>query len=80
MLAGEVMDAGGLSRRIVNFALTHEVHNLRMLCGDIMAVQAFASNATRGFPVEDTVAINPRFASGVLGTFLLSDTGACARS
>ena len=80
MLAGEVMNAGGLSRRIVNFALTHEVHNLRMLCGDIMAVQAFASNATRGFPVEDTVAINLRFSSGVLGTFLLSDTAACARS
>jgi predicted dehydrogenase len=56
------------------------VHNLRMLCGDIVAVQAFASNATRGFAVEDTVAINLRFASGVLGTFLLSDTAACARS
>jgi predicted dehydrogenase len=60
--------------------MIHEVHNLRMLCGDIVAVQAFASNATRGFQVEDTVAINLRFASGVLGTFLLSDTAACARS
>jgi predicted dehydrogenase len=60
--------------------MIHEVHNLRMLCGDITAVQAFASHATRGFPVEDTVAINLRFASGVLGTFLLSDTAACPRS
>lgn len=60
--------------------MIHEVHNLRMLCGDIMAVQAFASHATRGFPVEDTVAINLRFASGVLGTFMLSDTAACPRS
>jgi predicted dehydrogenase len=60
--------------------LIHEVHNLRMLCGDIVAVQAFASNATRSFAVEDTVAINLRFASGVLGTFLLSDTAACPRS
>jgi predicted dehydrogenase len=60
--------------------MIHEVHNLRMLCGDIVAVQAFASNATRGFEVEDTVAINLRFASGVLGTFLLSDTAACPRS
>ncbi|MDD2927085.1 Gfo/Idh/MocA family oxidoreductase [Rhodoferax sp.] len=60
--------------------LIHEVHNLRMLCGDIVAVQAFASQAVRGFPVEDTVAINLRFASGVLGTFLLSDTAACPRS
>ena len=60
--------------------MIHEVHNLRMLCGDIVAVQAFASNAVRGFAVEDTVSINLRFASGVLGTFLLSDTAACPRS
>ena len=60
--------------------MIHEVHNLRMLCGDIVAVQAFSSHATRGFAVEDTVAINLRFSSGVLGTFLLSDTAACPRS
>ncbi|MEY2873589.1 MAG: hypothetical protein RLZZ373_960, partial [Pseudomonadota bacterium] len=34
--------------------LIHEVHNLRMLCGEIVAVQAFSSNAVRGFAVEDT--------------------------
>lgn len=60
--------------------LIHEVHNLRMLCGEVVAVQAFASHAVRGFPVEDTVSINLRFASGVLGSFLLSDTAACPRS
>ena len=60
--------------------MIHEVHNLRMLCGEITAVQAFASQAVRQFPVEDTVAINLRFASGALGTFLLSDTAASARS
>ena len=42
--------------------MIHEVHNLRILCGEIVAVQAFASNATRAFAVEDTVAINLRFA------------------
>jgi predicted dehydrogenase len=60
--------------------MIHEVHNLRMLAGEIVAVQAFTSNAVRGFAVEDTVAINLRFANGVLGTFLLSDTAACAKS
>lgn len=60
--------------------MIHEVHNLRMLCGDIVAVQAFKSHAVRGFPVEDTVAINLQFANGALGTFLLSDTAASARS
>jgi predicted dehydrogenase len=60
--------------------MIHEVHNLRMLCGEIVAVQAIASSALRGFPVEDTVAISLRFASGALGTFMLSDTAACPRS
>ena len=60
--------------------MIHEVHNLRMLCGEIVAVQAFASHAVREFPVEDTVAISLRFANGALGTFLLSDTAASARS
>ncbi len=60
--------------------MIHEVHNLRMLCGDIVAVQAFTSHAVRGFPVEDTGSISLRFASGALGTFFLSDTAACAKS
>jgi predicted dehydrogenase len=60
--------------------LIHEVHSLRMLAGEIVAVQAFASHAVRGFAVEDTVAINLRFTGGALGTFLLSDTAASAKS
>jgi predicted dehydrogenase len=60
--------------------MIHEIGNLRAICGEIAAVQAFVSSATRGFPVEDTVAINLRFANGALGTFLLSDTAASARS
>ena len=60
--------------------MIHEVHNLRMLCGEIVSVQAFGSYAIRGFAVEDTVAINFRFANGVLGTFMLSDVAASAKS
>lgn len=60
--------------------MIHEIGNLRALCGEIVAVQAFASQAIRGFPVEDTVAVGLRFASGALGTFMLSDTAASARS
>ena len=60
--------------------MIHEVGNLRAMVGEIAAVQAFSSNATRGFPVEDTVAVNLRFANGALGTFLLSDTAGSAKS
>jgi len=60
--------------------MIHEVGSLRSLCGEICAVQAFASSAIRGFPVEDTVAIGLRFLNGALGSFLVSDTAASARS
>jgi predicted dehydrogenase len=60
--------------------LIHEIGNLRALCGEIAAVQTIASQAVPGFPVEDTVAIALRFVNGVLGTFMLSDTAASARS
>jgi predicted dehydrogenase len=60
--------------------MIHEVHNLRMLCGEIAAVQAIRSHAVRGFAVEDTVAISLRFANGALGSFLLSDTAASPKS
>ena len=60
--------------------LIHEVHALRMLCGEIVRVQALASNAVRGHAVEDTVVINLGFEGGALGTFALSDTAASPRS
>jgi predicted dehydrogenase len=60
--------------------LIHEVGNLRTLCGEIVAVQAMASNSTRNHAVEDTTVISLRFANGALGSFLLSDTAASARS
>jgi predicted dehydrogenase len=60
--------------------MIHEVHNLRMLCGEITALQAIQSHAVRGFSVEDTVVINFQFDNGCLGSFVLSDTAASARS
>jgi predicted dehydrogenase len=60
--------------------LIHEIGNLRSLCGEITAVQAMSSAAVRQFPVEDTVVINFAFANGALGTFVLSDTAATAKS
>ena len=60
--------------------LIHEIGNLRALCGEISAVQAIVSTAVRGFAVEDTAAINLQFESGVLGTFIVSDTAASAQS
>ncbi len=60
--------------------LIHDVDNLRALCGEIVEVQASTSNAARGFAVEDTAAVTMRFASGALGSVLLSDTAAAARS
>jgi predicted dehydrogenase len=60
--------------------LTHEVNNLLSLCGDIVRVQAVTSDAMREFPVEDTAAMVFTFASGALGTFMLSDAAGSPRS
>jgi predicted dehydrogenase len=81
----DYFDVGGGWRRQpgggpILLNLIHEVDNLLWLVGDIVSVQAVTSNATRGFPVEDTAAMIFRFAGGALGTFLLSDTAASARS
>ena len=52
----------------------HDIDCLRMLCGDIDSVQAFTERGTRQLAVEDTAAAAIRFASGALGTLIVSDT------
>jgi predicted dehydrogenase len=81
----DYFDVGGGWRRRqgggpILLNLIHEVNNLQSLVGDVVRVQATTSNATRGFPVEDTAAMVFTFANGALGTFLLSDAAASARS
>lgn len=56
--------------------LIHDVDALRHLIGEIVDVQALASSHVRNRPVEETVAVNLRFASGALGSLLLSDAAA----
>ena len=54
--------------------LIHDLDLLRYLCGEIVSVQAMASNAIRGFTVEDTAAAVLRFSNGAIGTISASDT------
>jgi predicted dehydrogenase len=51
----------------------HDFDSLRAICGEIETIQAMTSNASRGHPVEDTAAVLIRFASGALGTLVVSD-------
>ena len=60
--------------------LIHEIGNLRSLCGEIVAVQAFASNATRGFRSRTRWRSTCASRTARSGTFMLSDTAASGRS
>ena len=54
--------------------LAHDIDLLRYLCGEVVAVQAFQSNAIRNHPVDETTVVILKFASGALGTVNISDT------
>lgn len=56
--------------------LSHEIDLLRFFAGEICAVSAMTSNATRGLDIEDTASLSFRFENDVLGSFLISDAGA----
>ena len=62
-------DAGGP----VLINLIHDIDLLRCLCGDIRSLTAEAASAVRGGPVEDSAALTLSFASGALGSVILSD-------
>jgi predicted dehydrogenase len=54
--------------------LVHDIDCFLYLLGGIESVWAVSSNKVRNFEVEDTGAVIMKFKSGVLGTFILSDT------
>jgi predicted dehydrogenase len=51
----------------------HDIDLLRFLVGEITEVHAFASNAERGFEVEDNAAAVLRLAGGALATLTVTD-------
>jgi predicted dehydrogenase len=56
--------------------VVHDLDLLRHLCGEVAEIQAMKSSHARSLDVEDTVTLNLRFESGVIGSFLASDAGA----
>jgi predicted dehydrogenase len=64
----------GESGGVVLINLIHEVDLLQYLLGPIVLVSALQTKKTRGFDAEEGAAILLQFESGVVGTFILSDT------
>jgi predicted dehydrogenase len=62
----------GAGPMLLNFI--HDIDLLRYLCGEVEMVQAFQSNAVRGYPVDETTVVNIKFKSGLLGTVNVTDT------
>ncbi len=54
--------------------LIHDIDLMRALCGEVTAVQAIATNAIRGYVVEESAAVLLQFANGAVGTMSVSDT------
>jgi predicted dehydrogenase len=70
--------AGGGGPIQINMA--HDLDTCRWIGGEIAAVQAASSNSVRGFDVEDTAAVTLEFASGALGSIVVSDCAVSPRS
>jgi predicted dehydrogenase len=58
----------------------HDIHTLCTLGGEIVAVQARCANGVRRLDVEDSAAVLLEFASGALGTLIVSDSTVAPRS
>jgi predicted dehydrogenase len=64
----------GESGGVILINLIHEVDLLQYLLGPIVSVSAMQTKKARGFDAEEGAAVMLRFKSGVVGTFILSDS------
>ena len=55
--------------------LIHDIDYLRFIFGEISEVFAYASNKVNNFEKEDILSVNFKFESGLLGNFLITDSG-----
>ena len=70
----------GNSGGVVLINMIHEIDILQYLLGGIQRVFAERSISRRGFEAEEGAAVTMRFASGIVGTFLISDNCASPHS
>ena len=55
--------------------LIHDIDYLRFIFGEISEVSGFSSNEINNFEKEDVISVNLKFEQGILGNFLISDSG-----
>lgn len=58
----------------ISVNLVHDVDLLRHLCGEVVSVQAQATQSRRGYENEDVAAAVLRFANDAIGTITVSDS------
>ncbi len=58
----------------ISVNLAHDIDLLQFLCGDIISVQAQATQSQRGFENEDVAAALLQFSNGAIGTISVSDS------
>ena len=55
--------------------LIHDIDYLRFIFGEISEVSAFSSNSVNNFEKEDILSTNLKFEQGIIGNFLITDSG-----